>query len=61
VTVNAIDEIHDLLDAMPWWSVVALIILSRGPGWLREWALAIRELRAPGALGPHRRTSKFMP
>lgn len=48
MTPNAIDEIHDLLDAMPWWSVVALIILSRGPGWLRDWVLAIRELRTSG-------------
>ena len=45
MTASAIDEIHYLLSTMPWWSVMALIILSRGPGWLRDWALAIRELR----------------
>jgi hypothetical protein len=35
----------EAVTAMPWWALVALVLLSRGPTWLRDWAAAVETLR----------------
>jgi hypothetical protein len=40
----------EALTAMPWWALVALVLLSRGPTWLRDWTAAVRTLRTPDAV-----------
>ena len=44
----------ETLTAMPWWALAPLVLLSRGPTWLRDWAAAMRTLRTHDAVLAHR-------
>lgn len=50
--MDVVEWALEQLVTVPWWLIAALVVISRGPRWIRDWVEALQVIRETWGQGP---------